>query len=233
MGRRIPVVALCALLLWAAPAAAQQETVDVVGDASLSAKNDTARIAVGTRGRRPTPRAALGVAATRMRRVVARVKALGVESRDIRTRFVNVTGLKAGPKGDKRLVYLASNSVAITIRDVDTVGRVIDAAASGGASGIGGPSFFVADTRALYRQALVAAFEVARQKAQDLANQAGRTLGPAVSIRESGFEAAPEEDSGFEEQGGAGVGAPARPRTPVSPGTTRVSAGVFVRFALE
>lgn len=230
MGRRIPL-ALCALLLWAAPAAAQQETIDVVGDSSLSAKNDTARIAVGTKGRRPTQRAALGVAAARMRRIVARVKALGVEAGDIKTRFVNVSRLRVGPKGDKRIVYLASNSVTITIRDVGTVGRVIDAA-SGGASGLGGPSFFIADTRALYREALVTAFDVARQKAEDLAARAGRTLGPVVSIREFGFEVAPDEDSGFEE--GAAVGAPqARPRTPVSPGSSRVSAGVFVRFALE
>jgi uncharacterized protein len=216
----------------ATPALAQEQTIDVVGDASLTARNDTARIAVSTRGRRPTSRAALSVAAVRMRRVLARVRVLGVESRDVETRFVNVGRTNVAPKGrPRRIAFVAVNSVAITVRDVALVGRVVDAAAAGGASGIGGPSFFVADARALYRQALVAAFEVARGKAQDLATQAGRTLGPAVNIREEGFETPTEEDSG------AGlIGAPRRGRrapTPVRPGTTRVRAAVFVSFALE
>ena len=54
-----------------------------------------------------------------------------------------------------------------------------------------------------------------------------------MSIREEGFEVAPEEEC-FEQ--GAGVVAPdgqRRAPTPVSPGTTRVSAGLFVRFAIE
>lgn len=233
MRRAILALLLGLLAASATPALAQEQTVDVVGDASLGARNDTARLAIGTRARRPTPRAALSVAAARMRRVLARVRALGVESRDIETRFVNVIRVRVGPKGRRRTAHLASSSVAVTIRDVAIVGRVIDAAAAGGASGIGGPSFFVADTRALYRQALVAAFEVARQKAQDLAAQAGRTLGPAVSIREEGFETSVEDDAGF----GGAIGAPQgrRPgrRTPIRPGTTRVRAGLFVSFALE
>jgi uncharacterized protein len=231
MGRRILTSALGALLLVSAPAAAQQEkTIDVVGDSALSARNDTARIAVSTEGRRPTSRAALGLAAARMRGVLARVRARGIESRDIRTRFVNVGRVRVGPRGARRIAYVARNSVSITIRDVGTVGRVLDAAAAGGASGIGGPSFFIADTRALYRAALVAAFDVARTKAEELAARSGVTLGPAVSIREEGFESS-GDGSGFDEQAG-GV-APGRPRTPVSPGRTRVGARVFVRFAIE
>lgn len=225
---RMLAAAMAALALGAAPAAAQEQTIDVVGDASLSAANDTARIAVSTTARRPSSRAALAVAAARMRRVLARVRALGVEGRDIRTRFVNVSRRRVGPKGAQRTAYVAGNSVSITIREVELTGRVIDAAAAGGASGIGGPSFFVADTRALYREALVAAFDVARQKAEDLAARSGRTLGPAVSIREEGFEAA-DESGDF--AGGQGLAAPVERRTPIRPGRTKVGAVVFVRFS--
>ena len=224
-----------ALAICAPPAAAQgQDTIDVVGDSSLAAANDTARIAVSTAARRPSSRAAPGVAAARMRRVLQRVRALGIESREVRTRFVNVRRTRVGPKGRQQIAYVARNSVGITIRDVELTGRVIDAAASGGADAIGGPSFFIADSRALYRQALVAAFDVARIKAEELAAQAGVTLGPAVSIREEGFEST-DDSSGFGQA--QPVSAPdagaRRRRTPVRPGRTRVGALVFVRFAIE
>ncbi len=223
------VVVLSAL----APQAAQaQRTISVTGDASLTAANDAARISFSVDATAGTRRAALGTASGRLRRVLGALRRQGIPSRDLRTGAVGIRRLTVR-RGHRRTIrYRARSGVRAVVRDATRSGPVLDAAVTAGASVTGGPNFFIADSSAFFRRALVAAFGDARQKAAALAAEAGLTLGRPISVRESTFqsdsvqgESQPVSAPGGNPEKGQGE-AP----TPTEPGRSSVEAEVFVVF---
>lgn len=80
--------------------------------------------------------------------------------------------------------YTATNSVEVTIRNLDTAGKVLSAATSAGANQLYGIRFEIEDPSALQATAREKAVADARARAERLAQLAGVKLGPAVSITE-------------------------------------------------
>lgn len=80
--------------------------------------------------------------------------------------------------------YTATNSVEVTIRNLDTAGKVLSAATGAGANQLYGIRFEIEDPSALQAEARKKAVEDARARAERLAQLAGVKLGPAVSITE-------------------------------------------------
>lgn len=236
LNRRFAFLAplLIAALAAAPPASAQESgdspperSITVSGSASLFADNDVATFSLGVTTRRSTAGAALSANSIRMRSVRGAVRNAGVEPRDLETSVVSLSRRVVGPRKRRRTVYVATNRVIATIRDLDRAGEIVDAAVGAGATSVFGPEFGLADPQALYRDALGLAFLDARAKAERLAREAGLTLGPALRIQESGLREGSFDESA-QSDGGAGgrVGAP-----PVSRGRSRVSADVLVVFA--
>lgn len=226
MYRLLPLLALAALALPATAAGQSQRTISVTGDASLTARNDTARVSFGVEVRRSTSTAALDASSARLRRVIAALRAAGVGSADLQTRAIRVGRLR-GARGKPLHRFAARGGVRAVIRDVSRTGAAVDAAVRAGATSTDGPSFFVSDPKALFRRALVAAFRDARAKASQLAAEAGLVLGQAISIQEGDFQ-------GGGTQQGQSAPVEGRPRRkkppPVRPGASRVEASVSVVF---
>jgi len=80
--------------------------------------------------------------------------------------------------------YTATNSVEVTIRNLDSAGKVLSAATGAGANQLYGIRFEIEDPSALQAEARKKAVEDARMRAERLAQLAGVKLGPAVSISE-------------------------------------------------
>lgn len=80
--------------------------------------------------------------------------------------------------------YNASNSVEVTIRNLDVAGKVLSAATSAGANQIYGLRFELEELAPLQAEARKKAVEDARGRAERLAQLAGVKLGPAISIVE-------------------------------------------------
>lgn len=80
--------------------------------------------------------------------------------------------------------YTATNSVEVTIRNLDQAGKVLSAATSAGANQLYGIRFEIEDPSALLMDARKKAVEDARARAERLAQLAGVKLGPAISITE-------------------------------------------------
>jgi uncharacterized protein len=80
--------------------------------------------------------------------------------------------------------YTATNSVEVTIRNLDAAGKVLSAATGAGANQLHGIRFEIEDPSALQADARKKAVEDARARAERLAQLAGVKLGPAVSITE-------------------------------------------------
>lgn len=80
--------------------------------------------------------------------------------------------------------YSATNSVEVTIRNLDQAGKVLSAATSAGANQLYGLRFEIEELAPLQAEARKKAVEDARARAERLAQLAGVKLGPAVSIIE-------------------------------------------------
>lgn len=234
LSRRFALAALlilAAVFAVAAPASAQESdddrpderSITVGGDGSVSTNNDIALFRFGVTTRRRTAGAALRANSATMRRITARIRALGVQPADIRTDIVSL---------DRAIVrnrshYVARNGVAVTIRDLEEAGEIVDAGVRAGATNIYGPEFGVANAEALYRDALGLALADARTKAERMAREAGVALGPVLRIREGSNDF--DEGRRFgEAEGGEGGG-----ETPIAPGRSEISASVTVTFAVS
>jgi uncharacterized protein YggE len=80
--------------------------------------------------------------------------------------------------------YTATNNVEVTIRSLDSAGRVLSAATNAGANQLYGIRFEIEDPSLLQAEARKKAVADARTRAERLAQLAGVKLGPAVSISE-------------------------------------------------
>jgi uncharacterized protein len=202
-------------------------TITVVGHGRASRAPDEAEIQLGIRLTRPAASAARADGAAEMERVLVAVEALGVPRTDVRTGH-----LALGPSYDyagdtPRLTgYQLTNQVTITVRRVEDVAGIIDAAIGAGATTLDGVFFRVSDPAEAQREALTAAVADARERAAVLAGAAGLRITGVLSIREGGHGAEPPIPV-------HGRVAFAEADTPVLAGTTDITTGVSVVFLAE
>jgi uncharacterized protein YggE len=203
-----------------------ERTITVVGMASVTAPNDTAGVSFGVRTAHATPAAALSDTSGRTQRVIAALTAAGIAKADIQTQTVSLSRGVRPRRGHRkrRVVYTATNSVSVVVRDIGTTGTVIQAAVNAGATSVSGVEFSASNADDLYRRALGLAYDDAHAKAAALAEHAGATLGRPISIQEG------QQD--FVNPSAQTVAAPS-PAPPIEPGTATVDAFVTVVFAIS
>jgi uncharacterized protein YggE len=234
----IAITAVLGAALLATPAAATPErTVAVRGEATVRVPNDAARLGFSVSVLRGKRSAALRAVTAGLRSVIAAVqKSPGVGEGDITTTQISVSRVNR-PKRD---VYRASEGIGVVLHQPELAGDLVSAAIAAGATGTRGPSFFVGDSSAAYNSALAAALTQARERATVLAEAAGASLGPVISIAEDD-EVTPEFSEGTAKAApGCGSTPVAVKRSsrrcaaapPVKPGRSTLTATVHVVFAL-
>jgi uncharacterized protein YggE len=217
------IALLAMLLLVPASAEAVERTVSVKGTATQAVPNDTAGVGLSVSKERKTRAAALRVVSIRLREVIATVQTVpGVGAGDVTTGRISVRKLTRG----KRTVYRASEGISVILHEPDRAGELVSAAIGAGATGTSGPRFFPGNPDLAYNSVLIAAFDQAKAKATALAERAGATLGPAISIEE-GTESVPASP-GLQK-----ASEPAAATPPTKPGNSTVTATVRVVFALQ
>lgn len=205
---------------------AEARTIEVTGVGTVTVKPDTARVNVGVRVSAATASEALDQASVSATALIAAVKDAGVSTDDITTTDVSVYPMYSN---DSVITsYIASNSVVITVRDIDRAGEIIDAAATAAGDDItiSGIMFFVDETETVIGAARTEAVENARTRAGAYAAGADVTLGEVVRISETSSRYWPPYASGGDMEGG-GVD------VPIEPGTQDLSVDVSVVFAIE
>jgi uncharacterized protein YggE len=220
--------ALVALLAGAAgaggtAAAATQHSIVVTGNGSVATVPDRAQLSFGVSTDAKTASGALRANASEAARVIAAIKGQGIAAADIRTEQVSLSP-RYTQSGEGIVGYTATNSIGVTLRNLDKTGGVIDAAVDAGANQVSGPNLVRSDQSALYRAALRVAIANAKAKAQTIARAAGLVLRRITDVSESGGPT-PIVDTT------AKVGA--APSTPIEPGTQLVEATITVTFAVS
>ncbi len=204
-------------------------TVTVVGEGTVRIKPDIAQAVIGVEVVYPTVEEATQATRELMDAVLAALTDAGVDPTDIQTSGYSVwadRGFEGPMAGDIR--YRVSNTVMVTIRDLDQVGAVLDAALAAGANNIYGITFTLSDPRVAESEARAKAVEDARRKAEELAELTGKTVGDVLQISEviggpPGMFGVPLA-KGLELGGGAG---------PISPGELELTSQIQITYALE
>ena len=199
-------------------------TITVSASGSVSLVPDVARVGVGVTVTKPTVKATRDAAGTAMNAIIAGLKALGIDEKDIRTTSIDLSPQYASGSSTKIVGYRMSEQLQVTVRDLDKAGDVIDTATAKGATDVNGLWFEVSDPDASRDQARAAAIATARTSAQAMASAAGVSLGSVVSIVESSISYPMPYAYGAAVRDMA---------TPVEPGTQDVQATVTVVFEID
>jgi uncharacterized protein YggE len=182
--------------------------ISVMGVGKASAPPDIARTSIGVEVRSPDVQQATNDATARMNAVTQAIKQLGIADKDLRTHSFSIgfeqeqnppTPVPAAPTrgaastaaapapeqpATPRGYYRVSNMLEVTIRDLNAVGRVLQAATSAGANNVWGINFEIENTDTLKVQARAQAVQRAQQAAAELAQLAGVKLGKVISVNE-------------------------------------------------
>jgi uncharacterized protein YggE len=131
------------------------------------------------------------------------------------------------PSGEQKLTgFSASNEVNVKIRQLGSVGEVLDRLITGGATEVGNISFLHSDISQALDQARVAAVADARRKAELYAHAAGPTLGAVAWITEDSGAAPPIAMRAL--RASAAISVPA----PIQSGEDTLRAQITVGFAV-
>ena len=186
MKKLLTVFLSLALLLTPVLALADSPEVTVTGSATVSLPADYAVINIGVRTGATTAQEASADNAARMAKLLATLEGLGLAKDDIVTAEYSVHPRYDYTNGTSVLSgYEITNMLNVTVRDIDALGAVLDAAIAGGANETYGISFAASEVAAAQDQALAAAVAEGQRKAALIAKAAGYELGKLESITES------------------------------------------------
>ena len=119
--------------------------------------------------------------------VLAALTSAGIDAGDVQTERLDVgrrTIDRRTPQ--ERTVYVADTTLGVTVRDLDSVGSVIEAGVGAGATSVRDVRFEVADPSQARTQALEQAVDGARAKADAMAAAAGTSVTGVERIVEEG-----------------------------------------------
>lgn len=205
--------------------------ISVSGEGVVEAPPDTATISVGVVSR---DRDATKVQSENSRiatNVINSVVALGIDRKNIRTGNYSFRQIYHTDENRRQIFdgYEVTNTVTITVTDLNKVGKVIDAALSNGANAVDSLNFGIRDREKFQTEALRLAVLDARKKAEIAASALGKIIVSvrSVSINSASIMAPRNEkmmamatmDSAYE--------------TPIESGTLNCSASVHVEFEIS
>jgi len=226
------VVALFAVLLSACAApAATTRTLTVSGAGLVSLKPDMAYVYVGVHTEKPSAAEAVAVNNASTQQLIDALTAAGVAVNDIQTTNFSIWqnnqyGPDNQPTGTN---YAVDNTVYVTVRKLETLGSLLDAAVKAGANNINSIQFDVADKTASLSQARAEAVKTAKTQAGELAAAAGVTLGDVQSIQY--FDASPSPV--FLGKGMGGGEASVNAAMPINPGQMQITVTVTMAYEIK
>ncbi len=207
-----------------------QRRLTVIGRGEVSAVPDIATLSIGVETEAKTPSEALSENASRMNKVMARLKEAGIADKDLQTSQLNIWPVYAERSSSdyqQRVTgYRAGNQLNVTLRDIERIGEILDQAVADGANSVHGPTFAVADPAPLLEKAQEAAIKDAMAKAERYAAAAGVKLRKIIRIDEASSGGGPDFGVRMRAESMAAS-------TPVAAGETTFSQDVTMVFAIR
>lgn len=212
--------------------------VQAIGQATVAP--DVAYLNIGVISTGATAKEATDANAVQMTKVIAAIRAAGIEPRHIRSQQINVQPrfARSNPadyEGQAQIThYVANNSVAVTVTKLDQASAVVTAAFGAGANSVNGPNLGLIDDGKAVAEARKDALARARGEAETYAAGLGMRVVRPLRVSERGRTADNGGDNGIryrvEPAGGRMMGGTAE--TPISPGQVRQSVMLWIDYAL-
>ncbi|MFA6254500.1 MAG: SIMPL domain-containing protein [Patescibacteria group bacterium] len=208
----------------------QTYTIAIDGEGKITAIPDIAEISLGIQTDKVTVATAQKENTDKMNKIIAELKGMGIEAKDIQTTNYSIYPRYDWNNGKQTLLgYTVSQSVTVKIRNLDKIGDIVDKAGSLGANQVSSLSFTIDEPEVIKQQAREKALLNAKEKAEALAKVAGVKLGKLVSFTESSNPVYPvyrdyamkSLDAGIEESA---------PAPTVEPGSQDVIINVMVTY---
>lgn len=161
-------------------------TVNATGVASAAPDMAVVRLGVSREARAASE--AMAAASAAAAQVLERIADAGIAQRDVQTASIGLNPVwdHSNTAPPRIRGYVASNDLTVRVRDLAKLGGLLDSVVADGANTMNGLTFGVADAAPLEQAARADAVRQARAIAETLANAAGVTLGPVLSIQEGG-----------------------------------------------
>lgn len=205
-------------------------SLQVTGTAVVTGTPDLAYITVGVETKNASAEVASQENADRMAQVLTALKELGLTDKQITTSGYNIYSsnqiIDRGTENEITITtYHVQNRISIITKDLDNVGKIIDAAIKAGANQIQGIRFDIEDKQEMQLLALENAVKQGKAKAEIMAKSAGITINGLASMSESYSSYAPMVNT-------MAVRAEALSQnsTTINPGEVEVSATVSMNF---
>ncbi|MBN1453166.1 MAG: SIMPL domain-containing protein [Anaerolineales bacterium] len=235
----VSAVMLVALALGAcsptimADAAPPVRTLNVNGTGQIFLSPDIAYIYIGVHTEEVTAADAVTANNEETQQVIEALKAAGVDAKDIRTTNFSIwPNQQYSPEGQPiGTRYVVDNSVFVTVRKLDDLGDLLDAAVSAGANSINSIQFDVADKTDALKKAREEAVKDAKAQAQELADVAGMSLGEVQSI--SFYDSAPVPYMDSYGKGGGGAAVSEVAAVPIQPGQLTLTVTVSMSYEIK
>ncbi len=162
--------------------------LSISAEGSSEARPDMAGINLGVTTEGATAQAALQANARQMTALTQALRRAGVAERDIQTANVSVNPQYQYRENEQPRIsgYQATNTVNAKIRNVDDVGRVIDATVAAGGNTINGVFFSHQDPDAQLDIARRNAIAEARRRAELYASALNMEVARIVAVQEGG-----------------------------------------------
>ncbi len=201
-------------------------TISVTGVGQVQTKPDTAVFTVGVQTQAKKAGKALTDNSTNMQAVVAALKDAGVPADNIQTQTVSLQPQYNQQNNNNQLTgYIATNTVQVRVSNLDNLGSLLDTAVQAGGNTIQNIQFEVSNPAATLDQARQAAFNDAKNKATQLAQLAGATLGQVYTINETSQSPQPFYSPSIAADRAAAV--------PISPGTQNVEVDLNITWNIQ
>jgi uncharacterized protein YggE len=169
------------------PACDSSRTVQVTGSATVNVTPDRALIQLGVQSNGATPDAVQSANSVAIQKVMAALKAQGVEAKDIATDIYIIEPVYENYDSLYIKGYRINNVVAVTLRDVSKTSIILAAALKAGANQVVNVEFYTSELRKYRDQARELAMQAAKEKAQALASAAGAQTDCVLTINENSW----------------------------------------------
>jgi hypothetical protein len=197
---------------------------------SVSVAPDIATIGAGVSTEASTATEALRQNSAEMQKVIARIKALGVQDKDIQTTGIDLNARYDYDQEARRQVfrgYQASNRVSLILRKIDEAGELLDALVASGATDLSGPSFSIENDEAAKDAARKRAFDRAFVRANAYAEMLGYDGAKVLAISEGIDGRGPMQEMAMMRASANKAAAP-----PVQPGMVSTGVSITIKFEM-
>lgn len=223
-------------ITWGRILLGNEGVVTVTGYAESTEKNQIAVFSAGVTAINDVKELAVNEVNLKMTEIVKGVKGLGIDAADVKTQQINVYQMQenltppmVGGGRVKLGQWNASNSIEITLRNVEKAGQLADLLSASGATNVYGPNFRLDTSKKAEDSLIEAAVADAKLKAELMARASGARLGRVVSVVEGGQSPNIYPLMMRAESVKIDSGVPA----PVEVGTTKISKTVTVVWSLR